>query len=54
MTLTRLKTLSQARVGQQTNISELQDLIIERLGIDPEKMTGGKTSLHDTLAVALD
>jgi len=49
----QLKTLSQTRVGQQTNISELQDLIVERLGIDPEKMAGGKTGLHDTLAVAL-
>jgi CHASE3 domain sensor protein len=49
----QLKSLIQARAGQQTNITELQDLIVERLGIDPEKMAGGKTSLHDTLAVAL-
>ena len=49
----QLKSLVQARAGQQTNITELQDLIVERLGIDPEKMAGGKTSLHDTLAVAL-
>ena len=49
----QLKSLVQARAGQQTNITELQDLIVERLGIDPEKMAGGKTSLYDTLAVAL-
>ena len=49
----QLKSLVQVRTGQQTNITELQDLIVERLGIDPEKMAGGKTSLHDTLAVAL-
>ena len=49
----QLRGLAQDKAGQQTNISELQDLIVERLGIDPEKMAGGKASLHDALAVAL-
>jgi hypothetical protein len=38
---------------QQTNITILQDLIVKRLGIDPGKMAGGKTNLHDALAIAL-
>ena len=40
-------------VGQQTNITVLQELIVNRLGIDPNKMTGGRTNLHDALAIAL-
>jgi CHASE3 domain sensor protein len=49
----QLLELSHNNVGQQTNIMALQGLIVDRLGIDPEKMTGGKTNLHDALAVAL-
>src|SRR5208283_4883658 len=48
-----LKGLTKSKLGQQTNILELQDLIIARLGIDPDKMAAGKTSLHDALAIAL-
>jgi CHASE3 domain sensor protein len=49
----QLLELSQHNVGQQTNIMALQDLIVKRLGIDPEKMAAGGTNLHDTLAIAL-
>ncbi|MGO8838965.1 MAG: CHASE3 domain-containing protein [Limisphaerales bacterium] len=49
----QLLELSRNNVGQQTNITALQELVINRLGIDPEKMTGGKTNLHDALAIAL-
>ena len=45
--------LTHNNVGQQTNISVLQELIVNRLGIDPDKMTGGRTNLHDALAIAL-
>ena len=49
----QLIELSHNNVGQQTNILALQELIINRLGIDPEKMAAGGTNLHDSLAVAL-
>jgi CHASE3 domain sensor protein len=49
----RLLELGRTKPGQQTNIAILQDLIVKRLGIDPEKLTGGKTNLHDALAIAL-
>jgi CHASE3 domain sensor protein len=49
----QLLELSHNNVGQQTNIVALQDLIVKRLGIDPEKMAAAGTNLHDTLAVAL-
>jgi CHASE3 domain sensor protein len=49
----QLKGLAQDKAEQQTNLLELQDLIIERLGIDPDKMAAGKNGMHDTLAVAL-
>jgi len=51
--INQLLELSHNNVGQQTNIMALQDLIVKRLGIDPEKMAAGGTNLHDTLAVAL-
>ena len=49
----QLLELAHNQPGQQTNILVLQDLIGGRLGIDPEKMTGGTTNLHDALAIAL-
>src|ERR1700690_796136 len=49
----QLLELSRNNVGQQTNIMVLQDLIVKRLGIDPEKMAASGTNLHDTLAIAL-
>jgi CHASE3 domain sensor protein len=49
----QLLELSHNNVAQQTNITELQELIINRLRIDPDKMAGGKTNLHDALAIAL-
>jgi CHASE3 domain sensor protein len=49
----RLLELGRTKPGQQTNIVMLQDLIVKRLGIDPDKLTGGKTNLHDALAIAL-
>ena len=48
-----LLELARNRPEQQTNIMALQDLIVKRLGIDPEIMEGGKTNLHDALAIAL-
>lgn len=49
----QLLKLARNKPEQQTNIAILQDLIVKRLGINPEKMAGGKTNLHDTLAIAL-
>ena len=49
----QLLELSHNNVGQQTNITVLQELIINRLGIDPGMMTGTKTNLHDAMAIAL-
>jgi len=49
----QLLELSRNNVGQQTNITALQELIVDRLGIDPEKMAAGGTNLHDSLAIAL-
>ena len=49
----QLLELAHNQPAQQTNILTLQDLIVGRLGIDPEKMTGGRTNLHDALAIAL-
>ena len=48
-----LLELARNNLGQQTNITVLQELIVKRLGIDPDKMTGGTTNLHDALAIAL-
>jgi len=48
-----LEKLAHGRTGQQTNILELQELITTRLGIDPDKLAGGATNLHDALAIAL-
>ena len=49
----QLLELSRDNVGQQTNITALQGLIMARLGIDPNRLTGGTTNLHDALAIAL-
>ena len=49
----QLLELARNNMGQQTNITVLQELIVNRLGIDPNKMTGGRTNLHDALAIAL-
>ena len=49
----QLLELTHNHPDQQTNIMALQDLIVGRLGIDPERMTGGKTNLHNALAIAL-
>jgi CHASE3 domain sensor protein len=48
-----LLELARNKPGQQTNITVLQGLIINRLGIDPDRMARGGTNLHDALAVAL-
>ena len=50
--IVQLQTLLGERTTQQTNISQLQDLINVRLGIDPEKMKE-KANLPDMLAVSL-
>jgi len=39
--------------NQQTNITELQNLITVRLGLDPEKIAAGATNLPDLLAISL-
>jgi hypothetical protein len=39
--------------NQQTNITELQNLVTVRLGIDPEKMAASATNLPDVLAISL-
>ncbi|MGA2243167.1 MAG: CHASE3 domain-containing protein [Verrucomicrobiota bacterium] len=49
----QLKSLVQARAGQQTNILALQNLITERLGINPDTIAGSKGNVHDALAVTL-
>lgn len=51
--LDQLLELSRKNVGQQTNITQLQELIVNRLGIDPDKIDGSTTNLHDALAIAL-
>jgi CHASE3 domain sensor protein len=49
----QLKSLVQARAGQQTNILALQALITERLGINADTIAGSKVNVHDALAIAL-
>jgi len=49
----QLKSLVQARAGQQTNILALQKLITERLGLNADTNAGSKVNVHDTLAIAL-
>lgn len=49
----QLKSLVHARAGQQTNILALQNLITERLGINPDTIAGSKVNVHDALAIAL-
>jgi CHASE3 domain sensor protein len=49
----QLLEVARNKPGQQTNIIALQDLIIKRLGIDPDRMARSGTNLHDALAVAL-
>ena len=39
--------------NQQTNITELQNLVTVRLGLDAEKMAAGPTNLPDVLAISL-
>jgi CHASE3 domain sensor protein len=48
----QLETLLGNKTGQQTNVSELQNLIDVRLGLDPDKIKANK-SLPDVLAVSL-
>jgi CHASE3 domain sensor protein len=48
-----LQNLAHDSTDQQTNISELQSLVTDRLRIDPNMLSGGKTNLHDALAIAL-
>src|ERR1700722_16660711 len=42
-----LQQLAYDKADQQTNLLELQSLIIDRLRIDPDMMSGSKTNLHD-------
>ena len=49
----QLLELSRDNHGQQTNITALQELIVSRLDLNPGSQAGGKTNLHDTLAIAL-
>jgi CHASE3 domain sensor protein len=49
----QLKSLVQARAGQQTNILALQSLIVERLGINPDTIAGSKVNVREALAIAL-
>jgi CHASE3 domain sensor protein len=49
----QLKSLIQAGAGQQTNILALQNLITERLGINPDTIAGSKVNVRDALAIAL-
>lgn len=49
----QLQTLVGHSPNQQTNISELQNLITVRLGLDPEKMAAGETNFPDLLAISL-
>jgi CHASE3 domain sensor protein len=49
----QLKSLVQVKAGQQTNILALQNLITERLGINPDMIAGNKVNVHDALAIAL-
>jgi CHASE3 domain sensor protein len=49
----QLKSLVQVRAGQQTNILALQNLIAERLAINPDAIAGSKVNMRDALAVAL-
>jgi CHASE3 domain sensor protein len=49
----QLKSLVQAKAGQQTNILALQNLITERLGINPDTIAESKDHAHDALAITL-
>ena len=49
----QLKSLVQAKAGQQTNILALQSLIAERLGINPDTIAGSKVNVREALAIAL-
>ena len=49
----QLRGLAKDKVGQQSHLLQLEDLIVARLGIDPDKMAASKRGLHDALAVAL-
>lgn len=50
--ISQLQVLLGKNTSEQTNISELQDLISVRLGIDPQKMKG-PVNLPDMLAISL-
>jgi len=49
----QLKSLVRARAGQQTNILALQNLITERLGINPDTIAGSKVNMPEALAISL-
>jgi CHASE3 domain sensor protein len=49
----QLKSLVQARAGQRTNILALQNLIAERLAINPDTMAGNTGNVRGALAVML-
>ena len=49
----QLKSLIRARAGQQTNILALQNLITERLGINPDTIAGSKVNMPEALAISL-
>jgi len=49
----QLLEIARNKPEQQTNITSLQDLIVKRLGIDPDRIARGGTHLQDALAIAL-
>ncbi len=51
--LDQLKSLVQVRAGQRTNLVALQNLIAERLGINPETIAGSKVNVREALAIKL-
>jgi len=51
--ITLLLVVSRDNPAQRTNIMILQELIVNRLGLNLERMTGSRTNLHDTLEVAM-
>jgi CHASE3 domain sensor protein len=51
--LRRLKVLTRESSAQQRSLVELQNLVANRLAIDPEKSTAGKNNSPDSLAIEL-
>lgn len=49
----QLQDLIGSDPGQQTNITELQNLVTVRLGLDADKIAAGVTNLPDMLAISL-